>query len=52
MHSVDAKMQVVALEGIGNILTAGARYYRNQEGHNVFCIELERQGGVDLLEEL
>lgn len=52
MHSVDAKMQVVALEGIGNILTAGARFYLNQEGQNVFCIELERQGGVDLLEEL
>jgi importin subunit alpha-1 len=49
---VDAKALIVAMEGISNILKCGKQNFLNENGENLFCLELEFVGGVDKIENL
>lgn len=47
----DARVLLVAIEGISNVLQAGKEHFSRGE-ENPFALELETNGGVDRLEEL
>ena len=48
----DVRMLAVALEGIENILACGQNHFINQEGDNMFAIQMEQAGCLDDLEQL
>ena len=52
LECVDNKALIVAIEGIGNILKCGKQHFLNENGENLFCLELEFVGGLDKLENL
>lgn len=49
---IDAKILIVAMEGISNILEAGRKNFITETGENLFALQLEMCGGLDRLEEL
>ena len=48
----DVRMLAVALEGIENILSCGQQNFMNEEGENMFAIQMEQAGCLDDLEQL
>lgn len=46
----DVRMLAVALEGIENILACGQAHFLNQDGENMFAIQMEQAGCLDDLE--
>jgi importin subunit alpha-1 len=52
LECVDNKALIVAIEGIANILKCGKQHFLNENGENLFCLELELVGGLDKLENL
>jgi importin subunit alpha-1 len=45
-------MLAVALEGLENILSAGEKNFKTENGENYFAIVMETQGCIDDLEQL
>lgn len=48
----DVRMLAVALEGFENILLCGQQHFMNEEGENMFAIQMEQAGCLDDLEQL
>ena len=48
----DPRMLAVALEGLDNILAAGEKNFKTENGENYFAIVMETHGCIDDLEQL
>lgn len=48
----EARILAVALEGIENVLKAGKTHFTSMGVENKFVVELEKSGGLDLIEPL
>ena len=47
-----SKTTLVALTGIQNILEIGKQYFLQDDGNNLFALELEQCDGLDTIENL
>lgn len=52
LNQLSSKGLIVAMEGIENFLKMGQQHFIGKDGENLFALELERCGGVDMLEDL
>ena len=48
----DVRMLAVALEGIENVLACCQANFLNEDGENMFAIQMEQAGCLDDLEQL
>lgn len=52
LKMTEARVLAVSLEGLENILKAGQEHFAMQGGENRFALQLENDGGLELIEQL
>lgn len=52
MTMKESRQLMVMLEGLENILKCGAEHFVDQDGQNMFVLQMEAEGVLDQLEEV